>query len=41
MSKRHTITVDDKTFNRLKKYGKFGETYSSLIQRVLDIMDTG
>ena len=32
----HTITIDDKTYQRLKSIGHFGETYSEVVGRVLD-----
>jgi hypothetical protein len=38
-SSRHTITVDNPTFMRLKSKGRFNETYSQLITRLLDHFD--
>lgn len=36
-----TIRISEKTRDRLAKYGKFGESYDTLINRVLDnIKDT-
>jgi hypothetical protein len=35
-SNRHTITLDHSTFMRLKSKGRFGESYSQLITRLLD-----
>lgn len=32
---RHTITLDDLSYSRLKDVGRFGESYSDLILRVL------
>jgi predicted CopG family antitoxin len=37
---RHTITIDDKTYQRLKSKGNFGETYSEVVGHVLDQLDT-
>jgi len=36
MIKRHTITIDHQTFTRLRHIGKFGESYSKLISRLVD-----
>jgi predicted CopG family antitoxin len=33
---RHTITIDDKTFQLLKGKGNFGETYSEVISRLIE-----
>ena len=33
---RHTITIDDKTYRRLRGRGKFGETYSKVISRLIE-----
>ncbi|CAN5706972.1 hypothetical protein BH23THE1_BH23THE1_17380 [soil metagenome] len=35
-SSRHTITISNPILIRLKKYGLFGESYSLLINRLLD-----
>jgi len=35
MSIRHSININEDTFEELKKYGKFGETYDDIISRVL------
>ena len=35
-SARHTITVNHSTFDKLKNQGRFGESYSELISRVID-----
>ncbi len=35
MCSRHTITLDNAAYEELKKYGKFGETYSELVMRLL------
>lgn len=39
MSARTSITVKSQVYSRLKEYGKFGESYSSLIARLLDLVD--
>lgn len=39
LSNRHTITIDDKTFQKLKSRGNFGETYSELISRIIKDSD--
>ncbi len=33
---RHTITIDDKTYQLLRKKGNFGETYSKVISRLIE-----
>jgi len=33
---RHTITLNDSAFSRLRNEGHFGESYSEVILRVLD-----
>ncbi len=33
---RHTITIDDKTYQLLRKRGNFGETYTEVISRLLE-----
>jgi predicted CopG family antitoxin len=33
---RHTITVDDKTYQLLRSKGNFGETYSEVISRLIE-----
>ena len=30
---RHTVTIDDKTYQLLRRRGNFGETYSEVISR--------
>jgi hypothetical protein len=37
---RHTITIDHPTFLRLKSKGRFGESYSQLITRILDHVES-
>ena len=34
--KRHTVTLDDAVYSRLRISGKFGESFSQLISRILD-----
>ena len=36
---RHTITIDDRTFQKLRSKGNFGETYSKLISRIIKDSD--
>lgn len=33
---RHTITLDDLTFRKLRDKGRFGESYCDLISRLID-----
>jgi len=40
MSTRHTITIHHEVFQRLKLKGAFGESYSKLISRLIDNIDT-
>ena len=40
MQTRHTITIHHDVFQRLKLKGAFGESYSKLISRLLDYIDT-
>jgi hypothetical protein len=35
LNSRHTITIDVRTYQKLKSKGNFGETYSKLIDRIL------
>ena len=37
---RHTITLNDMAFLRLKNKGHFGETYSDVILRLLNQIDS-
>jgi predicted CopG family antitoxin len=37
MSSRHTINLNGAAYCKLKKFGTFGETYSELIVRLLEI----
>ncbi len=33
---RHTVTLNDTAFSRLRNKGHFGESYSKVILRILD-----
>lgn len=39
-SARHTITINHSTFDKLKNQGRFGESYSDLISRVLNQLES-
>jgi predicted CopG family antitoxin len=39
-SVRHSLTINDTTFQRLKEKGSFGESFSDLIARILDELET-
>jgi hypothetical protein len=36
---RKNISIDQKTWERLKSYGKFGDSFDSLLNRLMDIVD--
>ena len=36
---RHTITIDERTYRKLRSKGNFGETYSELISRIIKNSD--
>ena len=40
MAKRHTISIDDEAYKKLKRKGVFGESYTQLILRLLSQNDT-
>ena len=40
MNDRITITINRDAYNKLKKKGFFGETYSELILRLINIVDS-
>lgn len=40
MNERITITINRDVYNKLKKKGSFGETYSELILRLIKIADS-
>jgi predicted CopG family antitoxin len=35
MSKRHTVSIRDNVYTELLEYGKFGESFSDVINRLL------
>jgi hypothetical protein len=37
--KRHTISINDDVYSRLRQKGKFGESFGRLISRILDQID--
>jgi predicted CopG family antitoxin len=39
MAKRYTISIKDKTYQRLKHRGQFGESFSDLVSRILDFYE--
>ena len=41
MNARNTITVRHEVYARLKHHGKFGESFGSLISRILDQLEGG
>jgi hypothetical protein len=41
MTERHTITIDHNAYQRLKRKGIFGETYSRLILRLVKLAEVG
>jgi predicted CopG family antitoxin len=41
MSQRNTITIRNNVYTRLRSRGKFGESFSSLIDRILDEVEGG
>jgi predicted CopG family antitoxin len=41
ISERTTITLDNNVYSRLKKQGTFGESFSSLVSRILDQIEGG
>jgi hypothetical protein len=36
MSKRHSISIDINVYDRLRNIGRFGETHTDIISRLLD-----
>ena len=40
MNTRHTITLNDEAYLKMKNMGKFGESYSELVTRLADLADT-
>jgi predicted CopG family antitoxin len=39
VSGRKNITVSQDTYDRLKGYGKFGESYDDLLNRLMNIVE--
>jgi len=39
MSKRHTISLDEDVYTHLKSKGKFGESFNSLVNRLIDTIE--
>jgi hypothetical protein len=37
---RKNISIDQKTWERLKSFGKFGDSFDSLLNRLMDIVNT-
>ena len=37
---RHTITIDERTFRKLRGIGTFGESYSDLILRLVESVNS-
>ena len=40
MNDRITITIDRRVHQKLKQNGKFGETYSELLSRMIESLDS-
>jgi len=36
---RKTISIDTQTWERLKNFGKFGESFDDLLNRLMDILE--
>jgi hypothetical protein len=36
---RKTLSIDEETYNRIKEYGKFGESFDELFNRILNEID--
>jgi hypothetical protein len=41
MNARNTITIKNEVYTRLRNHGKFGESFSILIARILDELERG
>ncbi len=39
MNARHTISIHNNVYSRLVKKGKFGESFTELISRLLDFVE--
>jgi predicted CopG family antitoxin len=40
MHKRHSISIDSNVYDRLRNIGRFGETHTDVISRLLDQVKT-
>lgn len=40
MHKRHTVSIRHDLYTQLQNHGKFGESFSDLLSRILDCYDT-
>ncbi|MGB8025385.1 MAG: antitoxin VapB family protein [Nitrososphaeraceae archaeon] len=41
MNTRNTITIRNEVYTRLRSHGRFGESFSGLISRILDELKGG
>ena len=41
MNTRTTINIRSEVYDRLRRHGKFGESFNSLIRRILDEIEVG
>jgi predicted CopG family antitoxin len=39
MAKRHTISINDEAYKKLRQKGTFGESYTTVILRLLEQID--
>jgi hypothetical protein len=39
MKGRKNISIDDDTYDRLKKFGRFGESFVDVLNRLMDIAE--
>ncbi|GEM_PF-2001839 len=39
MSKRHTVSTRHEVYTQLQNHGKFGESFSDLLSRILDFYE--
>jgi predicted CopG family antitoxin len=40
MNRRHTVTVNEETYRKLQRCGTFNESYSQLISRLIDMVES-
>lgn len=40
MQKRHTVSIRHDLYTQLQNYGKFGESFSDLLSRILNSYET-